>query len=182
MRAKRAFEIAFEALEKAKALMTPEQAEAYSVAVSGIIRTYIEKRFSVKATRHTTYEFMMAVANESRGELAHHHDRLQAFLANCDLAKFARQQLSRKQMEKMHESAWQFVMETKPREEEKSITKTPEPVNHAAPEIDAALGTSSEPKSSSWRKWNKKFSGLKKDEDPSLGLSHAHQPAAAGGR
>jgi len=111
-RSKAAFEIAFEELEKAKNLMTPEMAEKFSVMVSNTIRTYIEKRFSLRATRKTTHEFITQVAAEPSSELNQHSVTLRSFLVHCDLAKFARQTFSREQMEKMHRSAWRFVEET----------------------------------------------------------------------
>jgi len=113
-RSKEAFEIAFEELEKAKALMTPEMAEKFSVMVSKAIRTYIEKRFRMRATRKTTREFMAQVTAESAGELNLHGEPLRKFLGHCDLAKFARKTFSHEQMKKMHRSAWQFVDKTRP--------------------------------------------------------------------
>ena len=114
LHSKKAFEIAFEELEKAKALMTPEMAEKFSVMVSKTIRTYIENRFKMSATRKTTHEFITQVAAEPSSELNHHSEPLREFLVHCDLAKFARQTFSRKQMQKMHRSAWRFVGETRP--------------------------------------------------------------------
>ena len=114
LHSKKAFEIAFEELEKAKALMTPEMAERFSVMVSRTIRTYIENRFRMRATRKTTREFMAQMATESGSELNLQRKPLREFLCYCDLAKFARQTLSHEQMKKMHQSAWQFVDKTRP--------------------------------------------------------------------
>ena len=111
---KKAFEIAFEELEKAKALMTPEMAEKFSVMVSKAIRTYIESRFRMRATRKTTREFMSQVTAEPAGELNLHSEPLREFLDHCYLAKFSRKTFSREQMKKMHRSAWQFVDKTRP--------------------------------------------------------------------
>ena len=68
-RSKEAFEIAFEELEKAKTLMSPEMAERFSVMVSRTIRTYIENRFRMRATRKTTREFIAQMATEPVSEL-----------------------------------------------------------------------------------------------------------------
>ena len=114
LHSKKAFEIAFEELEKAKALMTPEMAERFSVMVSRTIRTYIETRFQMTATRKTTHEFISQMTAESSSELNQHHEPLRKFLGHCDLAKFARQTFSKDQMLKMHRSAWRFVEETQP--------------------------------------------------------------------
>ena len=114
LHSKKAFEIAFEELEKAKALMTPELAERFSVMVSRTIRTYIENRFQMTATRKTTHEFISQVAAEPSNALNQHHEPLRKFLDHCDLAKFARQTFSKDRMRKMHRSAWRFVEETRP--------------------------------------------------------------------
>jgi len=139
LRAKQAFEIAFEQLEQAKSLMKPELADAFSVAVSDAIRTYIEKRFELPVTRHTTEEFMARIQAEPAGGLAEYNDLLHDFLGHCDLAKFARFLLTVDQMKAMHESAWQFVDQTRPRPEEKAAQQTME-----APDADPAVSTVSE--------------------------------------
>jgi hypothetical protein len=146
LRAKRAFEIAFEQLERAKALMKPELADAFSVAVSDAVRTYIEKRFEVRVTRHTTEEFMARIGSEPAGDLTEYSDLLQDFLSHCDLAKFARCVLTIDQMQEMHQSAWEFVDRTRPRPEEKTAeqqTAVPDAVPAAskAPEGQSLLTT-----------------------------------------
>ena len=120
LRAKLAFEIAFEQLEQAKTLMKPEMGDEFSVAVSNAIRTYIESRFDLRVTRHTTEEFMARIAAEPSGDLCEYADLLHNFLEHCDLAKFARYTLGLDQMEEMHRSAWEFVDKTRPRPEEKT--------------------------------------------------------------
>jgi hypothetical protein len=120
LRVKLAFEIAFEQLERAKALMKPETGDEFSVAVSNAIRTYIESRFDLRVTRHTTEEFMTRIAAEPSGGLDEYADLLHHFLENCDLAKFARYTLALDQMKEMHQSAWDFVDKTRPRPEEKT--------------------------------------------------------------
>ena len=120
LRAKLAFEIAFEQLERAKALMKPEMGDEFSVAVSNAIRTYIESRFGLRVTRHTTEEFMTRIAADSSGDLGEYADLLHHFLEHCDLAKFARYTLALEQMKEMHQSAWDFVDQTRPSPEEKS--------------------------------------------------------------
>ena len=120
LRAKLAFEIAFEQLERAKALMKPEMGDEFSVAVSNAIRTYIESRFDLRVTRHTTEEFMARIAAEPSGDLCEYAGLLHNFLEYCDLAKFARYMLGSDQMEEMHRSAWEFVDKTRPRPEEKT--------------------------------------------------------------
>jgi hypothetical protein len=181
-RAKGAFELAFEELEKAKALMTPEMAERFSVVVSGTIRTYIEKQFRMRATRKTTHEFITQVADEPSSELNQHSELLREFLAHCDLAKFARQAFSKEQMQKMHESAWRFVEQTKPKPEEKEVEKVASPVNKASMASDTTGSNISGRK--------RFFKGLLKDglpwvpkkETGNPGFNNAHQVVTAGGR
>jgi len=120
LRAKLAFEIAFEQLKRAKALMKPDMGDEFSVAVSNAIRTYIESRFELRVTRHTTEEFMTRIAAEPSGDLCEYADLLHNFLEHCDLAKFARYMLTLDQMKEMHRSAWDFVDKTRPRPEEES--------------------------------------------------------------
>jgi len=121
LRAKRAYELAFERLEQARALMTPEMAEAFSVSVSSAVRAYIEDRFRVRVTRHTTEEFMARIQADPSGELTAYSDLLHNFLIHCDLAKFARCLLTGAEMKEMHRSAWDFVDRTRPRSEEETL-------------------------------------------------------------
>jgi len=126
LRAKLAFEIAFEQLERAKALMKPETGDEFSVVVSNAVRIYIESRFDLRVTRHTTEEFMARIAAEPSGDLGRYADILHHFLEHCDLAKFARYMLGLDQMKKMHQSAWEFVDKTRPRPEEKNADQKAE--------------------------------------------------------
>ncbi|MCD6486201.1 MAG: hypothetical protein J7K35_02590 [Syntrophobacterales bacterium] len=127
LRTKLACETAFEQLERARALMVPGKAEVFSVAVSDAIRTYVEKRFDLSATRHTTEEFMRSLTTGSKDSLDAYRKELQDFLTHCDLAKFARYLLSIEQMEAMHASAWQFVEKTKPVQEK---NRSAQEINH----------------------------------------------------
>ena len=107
-------EIALERLEKARALMTEPQAREYSFAVSEITRRYIESRFHERAARHTTEEFLHGLLARTDTPLAAYRESLEDVLNHCDLAKFARWQLSVPDMEAMHESARTFILETRP--------------------------------------------------------------------
>ena len=117
-RKKLPFELAFEQLERAKAFMKPETAGRFSVMVSAAVRNYIEMRFEMEVTKHTTEEFMRRVASGPSMEIKGYEDLLNGFLGYCDLAKFARYALTLKQMEEMLRSAIHFVDATKPRPED----------------------------------------------------------------
>ena len=101
LRVKLPYEIALEQLEAARRLMQPEQARAFSIAVSEIVRDYIEIGFNVRAAHRTTEEFLHDLVSQSDSPLVAHQPVLADFLKHCDLAKFARWVLSVPQMEAM---------------------------------------------------------------------------------
>ncbi|MCG6878742.1 MAG: hypothetical protein LJE96_06290 [Deltaproteobacteria bacterium] len=178
--AKTAFEIAFEELERAKALMTPEKAERFSVMVSSTVRTYIEKRFSLRATRKTTHEFMILVAAEPSSELKQHEESLQEFLAHCDLAKFARQTFHVEQMQKMHRSAWRFVEETMPQPHEKKAEKSASTVKDKV--MATEDGKNGIKGKSRFFKGRLKGVQFHKKDTGNQGFRNTRQAAAVGGR
>jgi hypothetical protein len=106
------YELALERLEAARALMQPGQAREFSVAVSEVVRDYVETCFPVRAAHRTTDEFLRDLATGADSPLAAHRAALDDFLQYCDLAKFARWTLSVPQMEAMVQSAGAFVVAT----------------------------------------------------------------------
>jgi len=179
---KAAFEIAFEELEKAKSLMTPQMAEGFSIMVSKTIRTYIEKRFRMRATRKTTHEFITQVAAESSSELNRHSETLREFLVHCDLAKFARQTFSREQMQKMHQTAWRFVEETQPKPEEKEVEKDASTVKTEGTSAETIENNIHGRKRFFKGRFKGSFLWVPKKETGSPGVNNTHQVVAAGGR
>jgi len=112
LRKKLPYELALEQLEAARRLMQLEQARAFSIAVSEIVRDYIEKSFPVPAAHRTTEEFLRDLATRPDSPLVTHQPVLADFLRHCDLAKFARWVLSVPQMEAMLQSAGAFIVAT----------------------------------------------------------------------
>jgi hypothetical protein len=112
VRAKLPYELALERLEAARPLMHPEQARAFSIAVSEVVRDYIETGFPVRAAHRTTNEFLRDLATRSDSPLVAHQPVLTEFLHHCDLAKFARWVLSVPQMQAMLQSAGAFIVAT----------------------------------------------------------------------
>jgi hypothetical protein len=106
------YEIALERLQAARALLRPETVRDYSIAVSDIVRRYIEERFRVMATHRTTEEFLHDLLNPSNALLMAHRASLAEFLNHCDLVKFGGWRLSGQNMESMHQSARSFVFIT----------------------------------------------------------------------
>ena len=110
LRVKLPYEIALEQLEAARRLMQPEQARAFSIAVSEIVRSFIEQCFPVRAAHRTTDEFLHELAAQTDSPLAAHREAFAPFLEHCDLAKFARWALPTPQMEAMLDSARVLIL------------------------------------------------------------------------
>jgi hypothetical protein len=110
-RRKLPYEIALENLAKTRGLMQPENAQRFSLAVSEIVRLFIEECLPVRAAHRTTHEFLRDLVNFPNSPLAAHRDPLRDFLHHCDLAKFARWSLTVPRMEAMLESANAFVID-----------------------------------------------------------------------
>ena len=125
------YEIALEKLEAARKLIDPETAREFSIAVSEIVRSFIEECFPVRAAHRTTDEFLHELAGQADSPLAAHREAFAPFLEHCDLAKFARWNLPEPQMEAMLDSARVLIL---------SIAKpAPQPT---APATEPALATS----------------------------------------
>jgi Domain of unknown function (DUF4381) len=129
---KLAYEIALERLEKTRPLMRESNAEPFSLAVSEIVRRFIEEVLPVRAAHRTTDEFLRDLTGLSYLPLAQHRDSLADFLRHCDLAKFARWSLTVSQMEAMLESAKAFVIDLGQPKPAKTPTPAEADVNLAA--------------------------------------------------
>ena len=126
--AKSAQQLALEQLEAARALMQANSVRAFSIAVSDIVRLYIEQRFQVLAAHRTTEEFLYHLLDPSDALLAAHRALLADFLHHCDLAKFGGWTLTQQEMQSMHQSARTFVLVTGqpvPRRQIRYVTPSP---------------------------------------------------------
>jgi hypothetical protein len=106
------FERALEQLDAIRPLLQPANAREFSIAISDIVRGYIELRFDVTATHRTTEEFLHDLVQTPKFTLARHRGLLADFLQQCDLVKFGGAALSLQSMESLHDSARRFVLET----------------------------------------------------------------------
>jgi Domain of unknown function (DUF4381) len=106
------FEIALRRLEAIRNLMHPSSVREFSIAISDIVRQYIEAGFGITATHRTTEEFLRDLLESSNASLAVHRKLLAQFLDQCDVAKFAGVSLSTQIMESLYQSARSFVVET----------------------------------------------------------------------
>jgi len=129
---KLAYEIALERLENTRPLMRESNAEPFSLAISEIVRSFVEEVLPVRAAHRTTDEFLRDLTSLSYLPLAQHRDSLADFLRHCDLAKFARWSLSVTQMEAMLESANGFVIDLGQPKPGKAPTPAESDVNLAA--------------------------------------------------
>lgn len=121
------YELALRRLEESRRLMQPADAKEFSVAVSDIVRSYIEQEFHVTATRRTTEEFLRDLIGLPNVPLVSHRELLSEFLHQCDLAKFAGMTLTMQSMESLYQSACAFIRETARRssnEQHDSISAT----------------------------------------------------------
>jgi hypothetical protein len=114
LRAKSAYELALEKLEKARALLNEQNPEPYAVLVSETIRSYLGQRFHTPSTRRTTEEFLRQMQADTSTPLAEHRDLLRHFLEACDLVKFAHYQPGREELEQVQQRAVSFVTATRP--------------------------------------------------------------------
>ena len=106
------YELALKRLDEIRTLMRPVNAREFGIAISDIIRFYIEQRFDVTATRRTTEEFLRDLLQNANASLAQHQALLDDFLHQCDIVKFAAQSLTLDNMEALRQSARAFVLET----------------------------------------------------------------------
>jgi hypothetical protein len=115
------FEVALQRLEGVRALMQPQSAREFSIAVSDIVRSYIERAFDLTATHRTTEEFLRDLLELPDSPLARYRALLAEFLEQCDLVKFGDMSLTLQNMESLHHSACDFVRATAPPEESAQI-------------------------------------------------------------
>lgn len=106
------YEIALQRLEEARTLMQPSSVREFSIAISDVVRQYIEAALRITATHRTTEEFLHDLLDPSNTALASHRNLLAEFLNQCDLAKFGGVGLPMQIMESLHSSARSFVIET----------------------------------------------------------------------
>jgi hypothetical protein len=110
--AKLPYEIALDRLEEARRYMSPDHARDFCIAVSEIIRGYIEVRFGIRAAHRTTSEFLHDLLDATDPRLAVHREALGEFLQLCDMAKFALWRFSVSEMENLYLSARTFVLQS----------------------------------------------------------------------
>jgi len=109
-----AHEIAFEQLDELRRrdLISQGKITEYFVAVSGIVRHYLENRFNLKAPEMTTDEFLLLLRDGSLLK-TEHKTLLKEFLVACDLVKFAKYAPNPQEIDMTYQFARNFVEQTK---------------------------------------------------------------------
>lgn len=96
------------------AMQLLDQPEPFCVAVSTVLRDYLEGRFELHAPDRTTEEFLDELGLSSVLEPVQ-KESLARFLQRCDLVKFAKDLPSRSELMELHGLALRLVDETVPR-------------------------------------------------------------------
>jgi len=111
--------IAYAELERLRGRKLIEQGafKEYYSTLSDIVRTYLERRFEVRAPEMTTEEFLTSSAENGRLQRGH-RGLLGDFLAESDLVKFARHVPTIADSERAYDAAKRFVDETREPEPE----------------------------------------------------------------
>ncbi len=89
----------------------PEEMDAFYVALSGIVRRYVENRFGLRSPELTTEEFLEAMSRAPDLTEAH-RSLLRGFLRQADLVKFAHHVPDSGAVEDSIRSARRFLEET----------------------------------------------------------------------
>lgn len=86
---------------------------AFCILVSEAIRYYLEDRFDLRAPERTTEEFLEELQS-SQSLNFEHKQTLEAFLQQCDMAKFAKADMLGQELKSLYDIGVQFVRETEP--------------------------------------------------------------------
>jgi len=124
----RAHEIAYGELERLLALDLVEKGEikAFYNGVSGILRRYIENRFSLRAPERTTEEFLRELEGTRFFE-ASWKGILGRFLAHCDLVKFAEHRPDTNDIQETFDTCKEFIEATREDARQKGAGKEGDP-------------------------------------------------------
>jgi hypothetical protein len=92
--------------------MNPEDAREYCLAVSNIIRGYVEQQMRLRASRLTTEEYLHEIVEVPNRLVEEHCGLLGDFLQHYDLAKRAGWRYSLEALADMHETGVGFVLQS----------------------------------------------------------------------
>lgn len=89
----------------------------YYFQVSGVLRRYIERRFSVPVTEKTTEEFISQMTRSSVLSDSQ-QSMVKSYLQHCDMVKFAKYEPSVEDTTRIFETAKEFVLNSQPAQPE----------------------------------------------------------------
>jgi hypothetical protein len=112
-------------LKEALALIA--QPKPFCIAVSDVIRIYLEERFFLRAPERTTEEFLNDLQT-SPALNGQQKNSLADFLARCDMVKFAKYEPTTAELNELYDAALRLVEETVP------VTSLSEPTTRATVE------------------------------------------------
>ena len=107
------WDVALAELERLTPLLNREHSRDYAIQSTGILRRYIEARYTLRAPTLATEEFLV-MAGESPTLPADHRASLRELLELCDLLKFGRYLASTAELEPLHAAAVAFVLASRP--------------------------------------------------------------------
>jgi hypothetical protein len=130
------WELALEELGwlRASGLVAAGRLEEFYVALSGIVRRYVERRFLIMAPEMTTDEFLL-VARDHASLAAAHKDLLKGFLVACDLVKFARYVPEASEADEALVAAERLVRESSAADAMPTTTHHPMPAEAGRPKV-----------------------------------------------
>ncbi len=109
--------LAFEELRRLREMNLIEQGriKEFYIAITNIVRFYIERRFGIRAPEQTTEEFLEAVSRDHVFDTPT-RSTLKQFLSHCDMVKFAKYQPEITEIQKAFDITRDFIEQTKPEE------------------------------------------------------------------
>jgi len=108
-------EIAKDALKTLKEMQLVEKGliKEYYIRLSDILRTYIENRYRIFAMDRTTWELFQEM--RSKRMERRHVDRINNFLEDCDMVKFAKYTPGQKEIDETYKRAEEIIDATTPK-------------------------------------------------------------------
>lgn len=100
-----------EALAAIRPLIAEGKFREFIIAVSRVLRVYIEDRFALRAPHLSTEEFLYQ-AEQSEALSTAYQKLLEDFLVQCDLVKFALGGTDPEQVEALYRTTEQFIEQT----------------------------------------------------------------------
>jgi hypothetical protein len=113
-----------ERLAAIRHLIAEGKHERFVIAVSGVLRDYIEARFGLKAPTLSSEEFLFEAERSALLD-AGWQEKLNLFLARCDRVKFALANLQTPKMEELYGTAESFINGTAPSPEPEAQVAQP---------------------------------------------------------